>query len=133
MKKTPLKSKSSKGKLIAQILKLMTAQRRKETGNKCEVCGREANNLALHHILERSRCPRLIVCNENLILLCWSCHILGLHGKTHNHPSYKRVEEGIQRLRGKDYERKLLIMDKTHEKITEGYLRLLEEVYKQEA
>ena len=123
MKFTKLKNKSERGKCIAEILKIKTAIRRKQTGGKCEICGRLSNNSALHHVLERSRCPRLILYDKNLILMCWNCHF-SLHHYTANNPRYQAVERGIIKLLGEDYEKKLLIANEVQEKITMNYLKL---------
>ena len=130
MKRTRLKPKSDRQIYISRILKHLREERKKEKGDKCEICGRWQPNLGMHHILERSRCPRLIVHSENLLLMCYlPCHN-DLHHFTANNPRYKKVEARIRELRGDDYEEKLLILDKQQPKLTLTLLKFMAEAYK---
>ncbi len=130
MKRKPIKKISDRGRVVQGIINLLREDIKKKKGEGCEVCGR-LENVGLHHVLERSRCPRLIVHRENLILLCWNCHF-ALHRFTKNHPQYKRVEERLEKILGKDYENYLLTLDKMQGKISITYLKTYYLALKQE-
>ena len=58
-------------KLVSEIVRL-------RDGNKCQRCGRPGNNA--HHIFSRKYLQTRHVL-ENLILLCFACHIHIAHGE----------------------------------------------------
>jgi len=119
----PLKKRSERGDVIQAIIDIIRGQVRSELDNKCEVCGAQDPRSGLHHLVERSQCPKLIVHRQNLMLLCWYCHIFSL-GKTKDHPAYRKVDQKIIELRGEDYREKLLIINKIQPKITLTYLKM---------
>jgi len=79
MKKTRLNPVSKKQKIELQKRRQLKAQLIKESGGRCQKCGKlpDWRGLALHHekFLSRGGGTRL----DNVILVCYSCH-----SKKHN-------------------------------------------------
>ena len=121
MKRTPLKSRSPKGKLIKDIEDLLRAELKEERGDICEIHNRKCANIGMMHILNKRRYPRVRFYKFNLVLAGWFCS----HYYTHQDPDDPRAIYTMKRiaeLRGPDYKEKLLIMDKTAPKLTAFYL-----------
>jgi len=130
-KKTPLKrsrkpirKKSSKMALIAKIEDLIRKELKEERGEVCELCRKETcRPVGLFHILSKGTYPRIRLSKANLLLVGWMpCHYI-----FHNNP-YKAIKiiKRIKELRGKDFEEKLKILDKTMPKLT---MHRLNEIY----
>lgn len=87
--------KKSKRKQLENKIYKLVCQKVHARG-KCELCGKADGKLDLHHI--QGRAGQLKYCEDNLILLCFKCHRLGVH----NPASYIQNEyrEKIIKLRG---------------------------------
>ena len=70
--------KPNRRDLIKVADKLVSEIVRERDGNKCQRCGRPGNNA--HHIFSRKYLQTRHVL-ENLILLCFACHIHVAHGE----------------------------------------------------
>lgn len=126
MKRTPLKrhkrlrTYSTRGEIIKECLDLIRSRLFRERGNKCEICGRKANNIGLFHILRKGQYPRLRFNKFNILLACWHpCHSVWHH----DYFNAPKIEQRIKELRGADYKEKLLVMDKTASRLTMVYLQ----------
>jgi hypothetical protein len=124
--------RSSRGNKLIAIDKLMTKILRLTRGNRCEICGRQADNLGGAHILPKSIYPRLRYHEENLLLMCYlPCHF-NLHHYSDNDPPNKRTIAKIKELRGEDYREKLLILNKIQPQMTAFQLDLIHKALKNE-
>jgi len=135
MKRSPLNRKSPKQRFIDACLDVIRKLKHIETGSRCEICGKKQEflpfPLQLFHILRRQKYPRIILLRQNILLTCGTpymnnptfCHD-AWHKCSHDEYEYQKVLEGIIRARGENYKDALLLADKTHEKITMGYLQL---------
>jgi len=122
-----MRRKSKRQKLIEKIKTLLREELKKERGNRCEICGQSGGRLGLFHILSVGKYPRLMFSKENILLSHWyPCHYLWHH----DYFRAKGIDRRIQKLRGKNYETKLKMIEKTMPKLTMVYLETLYEAMK---
>jgi len=121
MTRTPLKSRSPRGKIIKAIEDLLRVELKQERGDICEIHNRKCAKIGMMHILNKRRYPRIRFNKFNIILAGWFCS----HYYTHQDPDDPRAiytMKRIKELRGSDYKEKLLILDKTAPRLTMVYL-----------
>ena len=105
-RKYPIRKKSDRQNIKDKCFALLREILKIERGNKCEVCGRKANNLGLFHIISQAQAPCLIFHRQNLLIMCWqSCHFYWHHNQ--RSVQGQRVLRKIIELRGKNWERDL--------------------------
>ena len=116
--------RSTRGKKLDAMDKVMSKIIQIKRGRKCEVCGR-TNNLGVSHILPKSIYPRLRYHEFNLILLDWTkCHS-NLHHYTDHDPPNRHTIEKIKELRGEDYRDQLLAINRMQPQMTAFRLDLI--------
>jgi len=105
MKRTRLKPKSDKMKIIDHAEKLLRKILVIERGQVCELCDKGKSGLGLFHILNKQKYPRLRLDPDNTLIAGWFC----CHNRFHHDPFFARdkVFPRIEELRGKDYEDRL--------------------------
>ena len=122
MKRTRLKKKSVRGKLLSECDNLHLQILRRERGLKCQICGREDKNVGRFHILPTGKYPRLRYCGKNVLIGCWfPCH-------NDWHSSFEKaklIEKRIIKLRGKDYKDRLLFLEAIQPKLSISQLGLI--------
>lgn len=115
LKRSRLKSKSTKRVLIDDCKTLLRKILIAERGAGCELSGRPANGLGLFHILPEGRYPRISLHPQNLLLVNWHPY----HYIWHHDPHRKdEVESKIKRLRGENYKEELLKVNALAPKLT---------------
>lgn len=140
MNRTKLKYRSSRGKLIQKLDDIFRQIIRLHRGHTCEICGRQETSLAfplsIFHILPKGKYPRMRFHSQNVLLACFSpfqnktyCHN-AWHECCAHEREYKKVEEGIVRLLGKEYWDELLKLDAIQPKHNKVYLNMLLAGYK---
>ena len=132
MKHKPLKSKSAKGKLVAEIDHLFLRILKKERGEKDEIDGRPANGLGMFHILPKGRYPRLRWARQNVLLVNWFPYHFSYHHDNPGHPVYDFVVRRICELRGKDWRKGLLMLEKQMPRQTMSWLRMFRTALRRE-
>jgi len=118
MRRTPLRQRSPRGKLIKQCDDLLRGILLIRRGANCELCGvsKERDpSVGLFHILPKGMYPRLRFHNKNLLLACWwKCHEPW-------HSDYfiaKDIYKKIQALRGEHFEIDLKVLERMQPKLT---------------
>jgi len=130
-KRKPLKRISDRQRLIKATDALFLKILKHERGDKCETCGR-TKGIAASHILDKGRYPRLRWCKTNVLLQCWYvCHY-PYHHCPHDDPRYRRVIDGIIRLRGENYRDTLLVYNKILPPMTMFQIQLYHKAFKKE-
>ena len=125
MKRSRLKKRSPKGKLLTECDKLFRQIILRERLNRCEWC-KKVKGLSVSHILPKGRHPRLRYFKANVLLLCTGCHIF----KWHKSPL--EAAKFMEETKGKDYTDKLKVYDIALPKLTMHQLNIYILVFKQE-
>lgn len=117
--------KSERAKWIKKCEDLIREQKFKLFGKKCQFCGR-AGGLGLFHILGKGSHPRIRLHEDNLLIACW----LPCHYTWHHDPYYARdvMFPKIEKLVGKDWETKLLFLERSAPKLS---LTRIKEIYEE--
>ena len=70
-----IRKRSSKARLMQKIQDIMRDILKIERGDKCQLCGRESDNLGVFHVLPVGGYQRIRFNFENVLLTCWfPCH-----------------------------------------------------------
>lgn len=69
--------KQKKKSLIKELTHLYSVASRKEWGGKCAMCGKAGS--AAHHFFGKKACSALRFTLDNLVWLCFACHIRKVH------------------------------------------------------
>ena len=117
--------RSTRGKKLDAMDKVMLKILRIKRGNWCEISGRHANNIGVSHILPKSLYPRLRFHERNLLLMCWMPVHFNLHHYTDNDPPNKPTIQKIKELRGEDYRDQLLAINRMQPQMTAFRLDLI--------
>ena len=120
----PIKQRSDKGRLITKIDKLFRETVLSKREHKCEWCGKSPETVFISHILPKGKYPRLRFVEDNVLLLCYYCHM----ERWHKNPL--EAEAFIMEKFGKDYRKELLIIEKTQDPHTMFYLYCLHDFLK---
>lgn len=122
-RKGKMRKKSERGQIIEECLSIIRKQLKQRYNNKCQVCGKEASNLGVFHILPRGLYPKLVLHNKNILLVCWNpCHDHWHRHRTDS-PQGQLVQDKIIQLRGQNYERDLKLIDTYHPSLNLTYLK----------
>lgn len=116
-KKTRQKT-SIRGKLLSEVDALFRQYVLKDCEQICEWCLRHMP-VQIAHILPKGKYPRLRYHQQNILLLCYHCHLY----RWHKDPMI--ASRFLDELKGKDYRLKLLTIDQTMPKLTNFYLYTL--------
>ena len=128
-KEKPIKRRSERKILLDKCYDYIRKILKIKHNNKCQICGRTANNLGVFHILPRGAYPRIQLLRENLLLVCWfPCH----YSFHHDFKKALVIEKRIKEICGEDYEEKLLQANLMHERLTTFNLSVIKEALKQE-
>jgi hypothetical protein len=114
-----LKKISSKGKIILRIDKLLREILLIERGSSCEWCGKRTK-VFMAHILPKGTYPRLRYAEENILLLCYYCHMI----KWHRNPL--EAHKFMMELRGPNYDADLMKINGFMDQHSMFYLLKLE-------
>lgn len=95
----------------------------KERPHRCEWCGRKDGTLAISHILSKGAHPRLRYCKNNILLLCFHCHIICWHRNP------LAASKWLTEYKGKDYYDHLRTLERILPKTD---LKMLEIAFKKE-
>ena len=125
LKRSKVKEKSAKGKLLIECDKLFRQIILRERINRCEWCWK-VKGLSVSHILPKGRYSRLRYFKANVLLLCTGCHIF----KWHKSPL--EAAKFMVETRGEDYEDKLKVYDKTLPKLTLHQSQIYKFAFEQE-
>jgi len=108
--------------LLREILKI-------ERGDRCQICGRTADNIGLFHILPKGSHSKLRLYKANLLLACWlPCHSTWHH----EYKKAKHIEKRIKEICGENYEEELLKLEAMVPKQGLVYLSMIHAGLKQE-
>ena len=123
-----IKKLSDRGLLKTEIDTLFRANILKTRAHVCQWCNRpaEGRNLHVAHILPKGAHPKLRWCEENVLLLCFNCHLQVWH----KNPI--KAHEFMVKLRGENYKEKLLAIEALQEKQSMFALEGLKFWYQQE-
>ena len=123
-----IKKRSDRGRLVTEIDTLFRAYILRNRPQVCQWCNRpaEGRNLHVAHVLPKGSHPKLRWCEENVLLLCYHCH---LH-RWHKDPL--KAHEFMVRIRGENYQDRLYVLEKLQQKMTMFYLRTIKTFYRQE-
>ena len=120
MKRTAIKRKKPTSlKKLKKALDRLVQEKFRKPGDKCLVCGNPAQ--VLHHYIQKSQSMNLRFDDDNLILLCNSCHC------KHHQGGDPKIHQEILRKKGHEWadfleERRRIIF-----KATLSNLRLIEQ------
>ena len=71
-------------------------KRRDKVCQDCRTRGSKGNPLTIHHIMPRSKYPKLVNDPDNLVLLCRRCHDI-------RHGIHRGVDKKVNKKRSKRY------------------------------
>ena len=124
--------RSTRGKKLDTMDKLMTKILRLKRGNWCEISGRHANNIGVAHILPKGIYPKMRYHERNLLLMCWFPVHSNLHHYSDFDPPNQRTIERIKELRGEDYRDQLLVINQMQPAMTSMRLDMIHAALKME-
>jgi len=125
MKRYPIKKSSSVGKIKKEIDALFRKTTLRDRGNKCEWCGKTHETVFVSHILPKGSHPALRYCKENVLLLCYFCHMHKWHKDT------LLASEWLNSYKGKEYRYRLLGLEVIQPKHDKTYLNTLKFAYEE--
>jgi len=96
MKRTPLRRKSDRQKVIEKCDALFRKYILRERGEKCEWC-KKNTKVFVSHILPKGRYPNMRYKENNVLLLCFYCHFHRWH------KSPLDANEFLGKYKGDDY------------------------------
>jgi len=131
MKRTMLRKKSPKMKLIDSCESLLRKILILERGDRCEIClTQHPYKLGLFHILNKKDFPRLRLHADNILLAGWAC----CHKRFHNDPYFARdvVWPRIAEILGQNWETILKVLNSTLPKLSMFELNLKKKVFEME-
>ena len=132
-----MKRVSPRKRLINKTLAIIRQLKKRNYGDKCFFCGtnRSIYPLSNFHILSVGAHPRMELCFENIVLACWSKeHYMPMcHNKWERRdPERFLMEKQLEKAKGKDYEQKLLIQEKTMQPLNKFRVEMYYKMYKME-
>lgn len=75
--KNPIRFMSSKARRIQAIQDTIREILKLKYGERCQLCGKPANDLGVFHILPVGRYPKIRFAMQNVLISCWMrCHRL---------------------------------------------------------
>lgn len=116
---------SSRQRVIKRCDALLRQVLLKTRKNKCEWCGEE-RTLHLAHILPKGTFPLLRFHRDNILLLCFFCHMI----KWHRNPL--EAAAFLKELKGENYEIHLKSINKGASKLNLWHLSIMEAGLKEE-
>ena len=132
MRRKPIRKISDKGRLVKELDRLFFRVLMAERGQRCEISDRPGKGLTPFHILCKSNYPRIRYSKENVLLVNWLPHHYNWHHYTSNDWQFKDVERAVKKLRGEDYQDRLLKLNATMPKHNPTYLNFLKKALLQQ-
>ncbi len=74
MRRTRLRRQSAKRRDLAEDYASFVESIRERDGWRCRYCRDTRSPLDPHHVVKRSRAPRLLMDDDNVVTLCRTCH-----------------------------------------------------------
>ena len=124
MKKKRKYPKSQRTSLIRKADSVFRAYILRTRPAACQWCGREGKMVYVAHILPKGAYPRLRYCLDNVLLLCYHCHMF----KAHKDPL--AFNDFVKMMLGNDLREKLMLQNRTGDKLNAFKLGMLIEYYK---